>query len=466
MPLKVIKPRGSRSIKNYVYSKVGSTTLDGIVCNIMEYVSASKRISANASILYSNWSIAEEVKRLETLEMIRPVQKEYVFHNLGCTNTSTPMDNDKSFMKYGKTKSGSIRHKCKTCGKITNINDNILSNFNYGMKRNDVLLRVLDGILLKAPVTKICEHNEISLPTFYRKLEVIYEKCRQFLDRHEAKLSDIKFGDLYLTSDTFTYALNNIRRKGEGNTKKTNYEKQQATDALTNMNAVADGISNYVFRADICYDIGIRLEDIEEDTKEYHCDHTYDYLKKYQRIQKFSHHPQVPTKHDSQSFVDYQEELAKFDARKKFVEGLHVVKGYTSVAQLHILKKRLKYNRFIFVSDDDKSLQQAVFRVFKDDFKYDEAMYFISSYSKSKKRQDTYAESEEARRKLIQFGHRIGYKKKGVYELAIKKLERDLKGHDFIEYKLVNGTPLPKPTRIPLNHPLPAKDEGKRLIHA
>jgi len=464
MPLKLIKPRGTRSIRNYVNTSVSRAMIPGLTCNIMEYVGATKRVSGNTFTLFSNWSIAEEIKRLETLSLTRPVKKKYTFHNIGCLNTSIPTDKDKSFVRYGKTKSGSIRYKCKTCGKITNVNDNLLTNFNYGQKRNDILLRVLDDVLLRIPIRKICERNEISPPTFYRKLEIIYQKCLQFLERHESKFKNLQFEDLYLTSDTFSYALNNIRKKGKGNKKKDNYEKAQANEALTSMNAVADVISNYVFRADLCYDTEISLEDIEKDTTEFHCDHTYGYLRKNQRIHEYSYHPKPPTKYDTQSLIDYIELNSRFETRKKFVNGLHVSKGYTSIAQLHILKKQLNYNRLVFVSDDDKSIRQAVFRVFKDDFEDNNAFYFLSSYSKSKKLKSTYVEAQETRRELIQFGYNVGYKKKGLYELAIMKLEHDLKSHKFVKIKFVNGVALPKPTNMPIVHPLPAKDEGNRYI--
>ena len=422
------------------------------------------RTTNNHSSLFSNWSIAEEIKRLKAQELIGPVTKIYQFHKQGCSCNDTPDENSNAFVKNGIAKSGAIRYKCKTCDKNTNVNKDITKNFNYLKKRNDVLVPMMNDIMYHMPVTKICERNNISPLTFYRKLEIIYQKCLEFLERNEAKLSSMKFDDLYLVTDTFEYTLNNIRKKGFGNSKKNFYEKAEAKEAKTSMTATADVISNYVFRADLSYDTNISLANIEEDTKEYHCDHTYLYLRKNQRIQSYSYHPQPPTINDSETKNIYKEYLGQHESRKSFVDGLHVSKGYTTIAQLHLLKETLNYNRIVFVSDDDKSIRQAVFRVFKDDFRNNNALYFTSQYLKTTKITDSFVESEKARRELQKWGKINNIQKKGLQELAIQKIYHDLNTHSFYKYDTVGNKTLPKPANNKLSHPLPAKDEGNRYI--
>jgi len=106
MPLKTIKPRGTRSVKNYTYVNAKDETR--IMCNVMEYIGAKSRVDNNSTPLISNWSVAEEIKRLKIINSIIDEEVEYVFHNPTCINTTTPFDVENSFIKYGKTKSGSI----------------------------------------------------------------------------------------------------------------------------------------------------------------------------------------------------------------------------------------------------------------------------------------------------------------------------------------------------------------------
>jgi hypothetical protein len=70
---------------------------------------------------------------------------------------------------------------------------------------------------------------------------------------------------------------------------------------MTNIMAVGDIISNYIFSADLSYDFDITQEEIEIDTKKFHFDHSYNYLNKYDRIRNYSFKPQEPTSNNSQN---------------------------------------------------------------------------------------------------------------------------------------------------------------------
>lgn len=462
-PLEIYVPRGMKSIKNY---KFGSTKDEAsIVCNVMKHVGLNSRVDNNTSMLHSNWSIAEEIKRLTVLNRVVDEQVEYLFHEPTCTEVSTPFDKVNSFIKYGKTPAGSTRYKCSSCDKTTAVKPSTRESMTYYQQRSDVNVDIFQDIISHIPVRKICERNNISATTFYSKVDFIYQKCLAFLERHESKLSNIDFDDLYIASDSFMYSLNNIRRKGKGGKKQNRQEKAQANEAQTYMISSGDVHSAYVFRADLCYDTYIELADIEKDTKEYHCDHTFSYLRKNERIRHFSYAPQSPTTLDNESDLDYLEKRLFFNARDNFVGGLHTQQSYTNIAHMHLLKNSLKAKRFIFISDDDNSIKQSIFKVFANEFKEYNAVYFTSQYDKALDRQDAFGESAKARTELEKWFQGTGAKANGMYEKAITKVQYDLLHHDFYKYKMVNGIAIATSGTNIYPHPLPAIDEGRRYIN-
>lgn len=78
----------------------------------------------------------------------------------------------------------------------------------------------------RTPVRRTCEILDISPKTYYHKLEWLYRKCLEFLERYEVKaLSKKEFGTLWLNTDKLVYYLNNVRRKGCGGKKYENIDK-------------------------------------------------------------------------------------------------------------------------------------------------------------------------------------------------------------------------------------------------
>jgi len=462
-PLEMLISRKSRSVKNYMF--VGSKDSSLIRCNIMKHVGLNSRVDNNSSTLMSNWSIAEEIKRLVVLNRVVDEQVEYVFHEETCNEISTPFEKVNSFIKYGKTPAGSPRYKCNVCGKTTAIKPSTKSNMTYYQQRSDVTVDVFKDILSRIPVRQICERNNISATTFYAKIDFIYQKCLAFLERHEGKLSNVNFDDLYIASDSFMYSLNNIRRNGKGGSKQSRQEKAQANEAITYMISSGDVRSAYIFRADLCYDTFIDLEDIEKDTQTYHCDHTFAYLRKNERIRHFSYAPQIPTTLDSENQSDYLDKRLFFDARDNFVKGLHTQQSYTQIAHMNLLKNTLHANRFVFVSDNDNSIKQSIFKVFATEFKESNAFYFTSQFDKTLERQDAFKESAKSRNELDKWFQGTGMTANGIYEKAIAKIESDLFNHDFEKHKIVNGKTIASSGNNLYQHPLPAIDEGRRFIN-
>ncbi len=86
---------------------------------------------------------------------------------------------------------------------------------------------------------------------------------------------------MWISTDKMIYHLNNVRKRGQGGRR---YEDLEDKQFPTSIVVSTDMHTRYVFRADVCYDWNIRLEDIEEDTKLYKDDHLNDFVRKNARL--------------------------------------------------------------------------------------------------------------------------------------------------------------------------------------
>ena len=127
----------------------------------------------------------------------------------------------------------------------------------------------MKDLLSRTPVKRTCEKLKIASGTYYNKLEWIYRKCLEFLEKHETQeLSNKSFDEMWLNTDMIIY---NIKTKCKG---KSTIIETKEKKLQTYFIASGDLKSGYVFRSDIAYDFNISLEDGERDTKENFCDHS------------------------------------------------------------------------------------------------------------------------------------------------------------------------------------------------
>lgn len=427
----------------------------------------------NTTDVISNWSLAEEIKRLIRINTVIPVQKDYVFHRDSCTEADkTPFANKTFFYCRGKSTSNSTKYQCKECKKITNVLPTLRECYNYNQKSDNVIIQITKDLLGKAPVSRTCKKLNISPPTYYNTLEQIYKRCLHFLEKHETTAFQQKnFNEIWVNTDSLIFNLNNIRKKGmaRADDKELKDEKNlsiepQDTRLQTYLIASGDLKSNYVFRADIAYDYDITLEDIERDTPIYHCDHTYSFLRKNERL-RFPYCPQPPSSIDDQTDFEYKNELLRFNNRKKYVEGCHVKAGYTAMAHYWLIKNMINSKEWRFVSDDDGSLQNAIFRIFSDKFTDGYAQYFTCQIEKSLSLTDSGKEYYKFRNLIKNWSKNNGLRNLSYEDIAFQWLSKELKSHDFYNYVTSNGKNFPVRGSNPIRHPLAFKDEGIRYVN-
>lgn len=412
---------------------------------------------------YSNWAIAEEIKRLISVDKVIDWLPEYNFHSEECTcKDTTPFLNVDNFRKRGKSSSKSIKWQCKACGKITNVLPLRGENFGYHQKRNDIIPLFAKLLLNRTPVKRSCEILQVSPSTYYNKLEWLYKKCLEFLDSHERKAFETHtFERIWLNTDNMVYSLNNIRRRGNGGER---YDAVEELNFPTHIVVSGDSNSKYIFRADIAYDWNITQDEITVDTKLLKEDHLYNFACKNARY-RFSYCPQPPTENDIQSYEEYIEKYRKFNIRDSYINGLHVISSYTAFAHYWLIKNMVKTNKWRFVSDEDNSLITPVFRVFATEIKEGNALHFLCKVEKGKTKKEAYNEYVEARELLKEWKKANDITKISDTNVAILKLMEKLKFHKFHNIIEYGGHSYPVWANRPLKHPLPSIDEGTRIIN-
>ncbi len=168
-----------------------------------------------------------------------------------CTNHSLPIDTPGAYQKFGRTKAGSLRLKCKVCGRV----------FSHAVKnslrqrqphKNRIILSLL---LNKSPLRRICEVAEIAPKTLYQRIEFFHEQSMKFAAHRERRLLDgMEIPRLYLAVDRQDYLLNWAAQ---------NDRRNVALHAVGS----ADDQTGYVFGMHLDYDELANSSMVEADAK-------------------------------------------------------------------------------------------------------------------------------------------------------------------------------------------------------
>lgn len=315
-------------------------------------------------------------------------------------------------------------------------------------------------MLNRTPVIGAIHKNQIGAGTYYHKMEWIYRKCLEFLERHETNVLEKKeFSSLYFNTDALMYNLNYKRIRSNGKSVNRNENKLPPTYVY----ATADVLSGYVFRADVAYDFNATLEEIEQNTLTYYCDHTAYYLRKNERLyHEFA--PQPPTPSDTQSQEEYEFNRNLFEDKQNYVDGMHVKSSYTCMAHMWLLKQSLHADEYYFVTDQDQSIQNAIHRVFTDEIKSKTSHIVACQVDKTLTREQSVSAYYKHFNELKKWAKDWGYDHLSIGEQVQTYLEEELAYHEFYEEKVIDGVFYPCRGINPIEFPYPAKDEGNRYL--
>jgi hypothetical protein len=433
-----------------------------LYCNPAPIESKRNNILSCINVTVSNWAIAEEIKRLEEINSVVPMETVYQFHREDCKHQElTPFNQRKAFRSRGVSTSNSEKFQCKFCSKITNVLPTNRECTTYHQKRNDILPLFADLITNHVPVKRVIKILGIGSETYYHKLEWLYRRCLEFLERHETKLSSIQFNELFINTDKMVYFLNNAKKKNKGAKYITNEEEKNFP---THIVVSSDILSRYVFRADVAYDWKITLQDIVDQTQGFKDDHLHRFAQRFGHL-KNSYAPQPPTIFDTQSENEYDKEYSDFIKRDDYIDGLHVNSTYTTLAHFWHIKQLLNVKEWRFVTDHDASIMSALMRAFSKEVRLSDLHHFIYKIiDKSKSLPENMRDHREARSELRKWAQEIGIENKGIYQIARFKLEQELKRHLFFEEVKKDNAITRKWAQNPIIHPLPYKDTGYATV--
>ena len=127
-----------------------------------------------------------------------------------CPNQDCPnhhIDREKGKTRYhlfGRTKAGSIRYRCKACGR-TFIAVSSPTIRHRKPHKNAATFRLLVN---KVPFRRICEVEGITMSTLYRKIDFVHRQCIAFAAERERNLPTMPLARLYIGVDRQDYMIN------------------------------------------------------------------------------------------------------------------------------------------------------------------------------------------------------------------------------------------------------------------
>jgi transposase-like protein len=203
-----------------------------------------------ASPVKSNIGIIEEVNRISSYlypsESCCPVEL-CQNHNLSVTRYP------EHYQKFGTTKHGSPRYRCKKCGKVFSVK--IQSTLRQ--RRKDVNEMIFSLLVNKSPINRIKEVVGVSEKTIYDKINFIHKQCLKFSGEMEIKLlnGEVSPRRMYVGTDRQDHIVNWANRTDKRNTK---------ISAVVS----ADNTTGYVLATNINFDPDAEPIEVEQQAEQ------------------------------------------------------------------------------------------------------------------------------------------------------------------------------------------------------
>lgn len=213
----------------------------------------------------SNLAIAEELDRLHA-----PLQiAAHCCPDENCNNHRIPVDIAGQYQLFGKTAAGSIRYRCKACGRLFSV----ATKATLRQRKETVNPLIFKLLMNKAPLRRICEVADINAVTLYQRINFFYRQSLAFAAHMESRLLDGSFQvpRLYLAVDRQEYVVNWSSQSDRRN-------------VTLRAVASADLDSRYVFGTHLDFDSALDADAVEKEAVEA-SDHAKPYaFRRYARV--------------------------------------------------------------------------------------------------------------------------------------------------------------------------------------
>ena len=220
---------------NYTVSGAGKAT---------DFVTTFKCKSCSEHLpIKSNRGISLEYKRLS--DYLK--ESDPACTNNQCRNHRHGLKkHPDEYHRFGKTRHGSSRYRCKSCKTTFSIGKSTLRH-----KKPHLNVQIFSLLINKMPLNRIMEVADVTAATLYGKIDFIHRQCIAFIANRERKMIGSSFTDrLYLSTDRQMYYLNWTKRKDK---RTVNFEAV----------GTADNRSSYVFGMHLNFDPGLNADRIE-----------------------------------------------------------------------------------------------------------------------------------------------------------------------------------------------------------
>jgi transposase-like protein len=122
-----------------------------------------------------------------------------------CKNHALGVISNKSdYYRFGMTKGGSQRYKCKSCSRL------FTQAMSSTLRQRDKSINedIFKLIINKMPMRRICEIMEINAETLYQQLGFLAEQCRLYSAFQEKQFDTIDIPRLNIALDRQRYEIN------------------------------------------------------------------------------------------------------------------------------------------------------------------------------------------------------------------------------------------------------------------
>lgn len=161
----------------------------------------------------SNLAIHEEYLRITEYLADR---SDPTCPNVACTNHGILLSAiPGGYAKYDMTAGGSIRWKCKACGKIFTQGAKPTKRQEITHKNREIFALLVN----KMPMRRICEVTGLRPKVVYDKFQWIHRQCQLFIGERERRLlnAEVPIPSMYVAVDRQQYVVNWSNRKDKRN---------------------------------------------------------------------------------------------------------------------------------------------------------------------------------------------------------------------------------------------------------
>jgi len=415
--------------------------------------------------LRSNQAIHEECLRLSSY---LADQSDPSCPNTACANHGVLLSAvPGGYVKYDKTAGGSIRWKCKACGKVFTQGAKPTKRQQITHKNREIFALLVN----KMPIRRICEVTDLHPKVVYDKIEWIHRQCMLFVGDRERRLLEggTSVPKMYVAVDRQQYVVNWSQRKDKRN-------------VMLAAIASADLVSGYVFGFHLNFDSEAISADVESDVLATGDAAISPPYRKYARLWLQADYAasiansklharklaKAMSKARAQSDVEgeidgrYDENLLRSDIEvsedaapvlKLPDKGMQVHEQYTIYAHFLLLRQMLeRAPKVRFFLDQDPGFRAAFMSLFNDRVKARTADAFYVSVLKD-------ATNDQKEKLVAQSKAKFGVAKKANPGVTKHQIEVDM-----VKQVMKSAVPMGKWGDVWIEHPFPTKSEPEKKV--